>query len=104
MKRRSPLRRISAKREAQLEERRRTIAIVRERDVVCQLRYHSPCWGPLDVHERLPRSRGGDWLNPAACVLLCRGHHWWIHDNPADGVAVGMLAQGYHWVAGQVEE
>jgi hypothetical protein len=35
-----------------------------------------------DVHEPLPRSRGGDPLDPEQCVLVCRSCHHLIHTNP----------------------
>jgi len=101
---RSPLRRISEKRKAQLPARRKCVQVVLERDKVCQfqprleaywrengldaykqlvagLPLHD-CWGPLDVHEPGHRSQGADPTDPAACVLVCRGHHDFLHSRP----------------------
>lgn len=43
-----------------------------------------------DVHEPLPRSRGGDPLDPAQCVLVCRRCHESIHQNPAHAKAAEL--------------
>src|ERR1017187_4785699 len=32
----------------------------------------SSCGGPLDVHDPLKRSRGGNYLDADQCVVLCR--------------------------------
>jgi hypothetical protein len=101
---RSPLRRISEKRKAQLPARRRCIQIVLERDKVCQLHPRldaywrewgldaytvllaevpaPDCWGPLDVHEPGHRSQGADPTDPDQCVALARGCHDWVHGHP----------------------
>jgi hypothetical protein len=101
---RSPLRRISEKRKAQLPARRRCVQIVLARDVTCRFgprldaywavygldAYREllgsvaipDCWGPLDVHEPGHRSQGADPTDPAACVLVCRGHHDFLHSRP----------------------
>lgn len=42
----------------------------------------APCGGPLDGHEPLPRSRGGDPLDADQVVTACRAHHDAVHANP----------------------
>ncbi len=53
---------------------RKTVATVRKRDVSCKAKQYGGCFGTLDVHHRVPRSRGGtDDLDNL--ILLCRLHH-----------------------------
>lgn len=55
---------------------------------ICQRCSQAPS---TDVHEPLLRSRGGDPLDPAQCVALCRPCHSWIHANPAEATAGGWM-------------
>lgn len=101
---RSPLRRVSKKRQAQLPARRELIDRIHARDVVCQfprylLRAHlltdgfdpGPCRYPLDVHEIIPRSAWRDgWLHDTNCVLVCRAHHEWIDNYPDEAHEIGL--------------
>lgn len=48
------------------------------------------CSGPLDVDEIIPRGRGGDYLDIDNCQTLCRLHHRWKHDNPAEAERLGF--------------
>ncbi len=48
------------------------------------------CWGPLDVDEIIPRGRGGSHLDASNCQVLCRAHHTWKHDNPAEAERLGL--------------
>jgi hypothetical protein len=77
---------ISKRRRTEWELRREVMQIVRDRDKTCQAARVWPevaCDGPLVGHEPLPRSRGGDPLNPDEVVLVCLlGHHPAIHANP----------------------
>lgn len=43
-----------------------------------------------DAHELLSRARGGSIVDPANIALLCREHHDWIGDHPADAAAMGL--------------
>jgi hypothetical protein len=52
------------------------------------------CAGPLDKHEVQTRARGGDPLDPANCLLVCRAHHDWIGMHPLEALQVGLLAPG----------
>ena len=56
------------------------------RDTVRQIR----CFGRIDPHHILPRGRGGaDTLENL--VSLCRAHHDWVHDHPAESYDLGLL-------------
>jgi hypothetical protein len=51
----------------------------------------TPCGGPLDVHEVLPRGRGGDPLDASNVRVICRNHHDQIHQRPVLATALGLL-------------
>jgi hypothetical protein len=80
--------------------RRQVVTAVRARDLSrCTAAPRVPevlCQGPLDVHERIPRSAwpGGD-LVIDNCILVCRAHHDWIDDNPK--LAHDLHLHGYSW-------
>ena len=44
-----------------------------------------------DIHEILSRARGGSILDETNCVALCRVHHTWIGENPAEATKLGLL-------------
>lgn len=48
------------------------------------------CAGRIDPHHVLRRSHGGP-DTPENLVCLCRAHHSWVHDHPAQSVALGLL-------------
>lgn len=115
------LRRESRKHAAEATERRDLVERVRRRDGYrCQARdldveammlalaagdtdlrraldrFPRRCDGPLDVHERIPRSawRAG-YLVDDNCLLVCRSHHDWIDDEP--DAAHELKLHGYSW-------
>jgi len=101
-KRRTRLSPISAKRRGQTAERARVRAEVLARDEVCRASTLGlgPCarYGdraPLEVHEIVPRGRGGDWLDPDNCAALCPKHHDYVTDHPAEATDLGLLASGH---------
>jgi 5-methylcytosine-specific restriction endonuclease McrA len=48
------------------------------------------CWGGVDPHHILPRSRlGPDHVDNL--VTLCRAHHDWTHAHPALSKPLGLL-------------
>jgi hypothetical protein len=50
------------------------------------------CYGlASEVHEPLTRARGGSTTDPANALTVCPPCHRWIHDNPADATALGLL-------------
>jgi 5-methylcytosine-specific restriction endonuclease McrA len=48
------------------------------------------CWGRLDPHHVHRRSQGGQ-DTVENLILLCRAHHSWVHEHPADSAALGLL-------------
>lgn len=101
--RRSPLKRYtrirmrSPKRERDAETRRALVQRVLDRDMrSCQagsIVVEVSCGGPLDVHEIVPRSAwAGGYLVEENCITVCRRHHDWIGDNPAQAHAYGLHA------------
>ena len=88
---RLPMRKMSKKRQAELGNWNAVKAIVRRRDADCVARNNQEkCWGPLDVHHRLPRSRGGKDV-PMNLLLLCGFHHRQVHENPDWARERGLL-------------
>lgn len=111
---RSPLRRVTALRRrralSKMSAKRRAIAPKR-RELVVRLLGERRCEFPIDrlrgftcgalgssVHEVLTRARGGDILDESNCMVVCAEHHYWIHANPLQAVALGVLA--HSWEAG----
>ena len=68
--------------------------IVMQRDMgLCQAKFlvgSIMCSGQLDIDEVIPRGRGGNYLDPNNCQVLCRAHHRWKHDNPAEAERLGL--------------
>lgn len=59
---------------------------------VCRAGIGGVCRGVADdVHEPLTRARGGSILDPANALAVCRPCHDWIHANPAEATALGLL-------------
>lgn len=48
-----------------------------------------------DPHEPLTRARGGDICDRDNVLLLCRSHHRWAHDHPAEAEALGLLVHSW---------
>ena len=99
LKRKTPLRRVSPKR-APINRARATF--VKEQLTARELceagaKIHFAghghrCSGlAVDLHEPLTRARGGDVLDPANTIAVCRGCHDWIHANPAAATPLGLL-------------
>jgi len=91
---RSKLKPNSKKRIKQFSERKEVRRIVLTRDMLqCRAKFlvlSIECQGPLDVDEIIPRGRGGDWLDIDNCQVLCRAHHTWKHDHPAEAERLGL--------------
>ena len=80
MKRNTPLRRISKKRQNALTiYRKLKKEYISEHDT-CEVRgcTHPAC----DIHHRLSLGRGGGFLEPTNFMAICRLHHIQIHNNP----------------------
>ena len=84
----------SKKTENNAEQRSEVRRIVMQRDMgLCRARFlvgSITCSGPLDIDEVIPRGRGGNYLDPNNCQVLCRAHHRWKHDNPAEAERLGL--------------
>lgn len=100
MERRKPLKRTgrlnaeSSKVKARKSERATIKAQALQRDKGCvasRLILTTRCAGPLDGHERLPRSRGGSPYDLANVITLCRSHHEWVHGHPREAREFDLL-------------
>lgn len=102
------MRRQSRKRVREAPTRRRTLAVVRQRDGdgCYALRMLSEvsldrirregvpltCWGDLDGHEVIQRSvRPGGHLEPDNIRLVCRRHHEWLERDAGLAHELGLL-------------
>jgi 5-methylcytosine-specific restriction endonuclease McrA len=76
------------------EKRAEIRRIVLQRDMgLCRAKFlvgFISCSGQLDIDEVIPRGRGGNYLDPTNCQVLCRAHHRWKHDNPAEAERLGL--------------
>lgn len=95
MKRGRPLRRQSAKRAGERDERRAVIEQVIARDGPhCKALRLVPghvCWGPLDADEYDQRGvRPGGHLDPANVQLLCRSFHDWCTEHQVEAARLGF--------------
>lgn len=104
--RRTPLKRYtrirvrSAKRERETQQRRDLVQRVLDRDKrQCRAARAVPeisCRGPLDVHEIVPRSAwSAGYLVESNCIIVCRAHHDWIGEHPAEAHGYGL--HGFSW-------
>lgn len=94
LRRRTRLAPVSARRLAERPARAAVVAAVHARDRTCRAKDLWPevaCGGPLDVHEPLTRARGGNYLDPDQCVLLCRRHHDRVDEDPVRATVLGLL-------------
>ena len=101
---RSPLRPVSPRRRALNAERRRLLearygkrnswrCFVKDRPQMLALM--GPCFGPVDGHETLKRSRGGSIVDLDIIVMLCAHHNGWVEDNPQTAHALGLADHGW---------
>lgn len=96
-----PILPVSKKRRREMRERRKTLAVVFERDGGCVMRpggsHYAPqapaCGGFYDGHEPLRRSQGGDPLDPDQVVTLCRRHHDFVHGHVGWAQEHGLLVR-----------
>jgi len=104
--RRTPLRRVSLKRQRLMQQRRMFVTdqLARRPDceagplirtgneAVAGYGASTPCRRrAVDIHEPLTRARGGSILDPANTVAVCRGCHDWIHTHPESATRLGLL-------------
>ncbi|MCY4599766.1 MAG: hypothetical protein OXF27_07590 [Acidobacteria bacterium] len=91
-KRRKPIARRSSKASRRARKRVRFKAEVLADRELCEAQVVIEC-GRLatDLHEVLPRSRGGDNLDPGNVLPVCRLCHAWIGDHPDWARDLGLL-------------
>lgn len=100
MRPRRPMRRVSERKQEQRAERQRVVDAAFRRDrwacVAVKLVPSVECGGPLDPHERIPRSAwpGGELVLDNV-LTVCRAHHRWVDHHPDDAHALGL--HGYSW-------
>jgi hypothetical protein len=94
--RRTRPRPVSEKRLALLDDRRRCVDAVRRRSGGrCELRLPRICLvASCDVHEMVPRGRGGSPYDPSNCADACRPCHRFCHDFPAAARRLGFVLSG----------
>lgn len=96
---RTPLRRVSAKRARELADYVPWRVRVMRLRMNCEARKHPEaaeylavtCWGPHDLHHVLPIGKGGRRMDETNVLRLCRAHHDWAHDNPHLAKKWGLL-------------
>lgn len=88
----------SAKREADMVERRALVAALLAEFPRCQIRWACQGARAVDVHERLKRSRGGSILDPrhGHMVTACRTCHDLTETQPAEATRRRMLLPSWH--------
>lgn len=90
----------SAKRVAETDARAAVRdATIRRAGGKCQAAAIVPeiaCWGPLDVDEVIGRGvNPGGHLDLENTQALCRGHHSWKHENPAEARRRGLRRESW---------
>ena len=96
MKRSKPLRAQSSKRKQQQKKRRAVLqSLLRDRGEICEAETTVCTVLPVDAHEVLRRSQGGDPTDPSNIILVCRECHEWIHSHPAKAYELGLLKRSW---------
>lgn len=63
---------------------------------MCEMWDRPGCDGyAVDVHEIKSRARGGSITDRENLMLLCRGHHTWVTEHPAEARAEGFLLNSW---------
>ena len=94
MMRRSPIRRVSLKRQRANRERRRLME--QHRNDPCLIRWDQDCTGRMQtLHEPLLRSRGGDPTSEEGTVSTCHNCHSQVHANPKEATNRGWMVPSW---------
>jgi len=96
---RSPLKRMSPKRQLENVERRKVVARILEERPICEARTEVCTRRAVDCHEILTRARGGSILAPENILALCRPCHTYITDNPAFAQENGFTVHAWATLA-----
>lgn len=85
---RTPLRRVSKKRQALLVTYHKLKKQYMIDNQVCEC-----CADRLaiDIHHKHPLGRGGKLCDTSIFMAVCRPCHMWIHDNPKEAQEKGYL-------------
>lgn len=85
---RTPLRKVSKKRQALLVTYRRL-----KKDYITENNVCECCADSLacDIHHKLPVGRGGKLCDTTIFMAVCRQCHDWIHTNPKEAKEKGYL-------------
>ena len=68
------------------------LELIKERGPMCEAKIHGHCsFLADDMHEVLPRGRGGSPTDPENIKLVCRNCHTWIGVNPTTATKLGLL-------------
>lgn len=78
--------------------RRELVARMLDLDPQCQARVLCHGDPAVDVHERLSRARGGNYLDPVQshAMTICRACHDWVTTHPAKATAARLLLPSWH--------
>lgn len=96
---RSPLRTMSAKRQATRAARRKAVADAADRDghrCQAQLVWRHDCYGGLVGHEPHKRSAGGNELDADQILTVCSMVNSRIEDQPVWARDVGLSVHAWH--------
>ena len=85
---RTPLRRVSAKRRKLLNEYSKLRADHLNRTPVCQVCFANEA---TDIHHKLSLGRGGKLNDTTIFLAVCRVCHDWIHRHPKEAEQQGYL-------------
>lgn len=91
---RSPLNRVSKKRKKENAIRKIVLAdkYGPPANWKCELGplIGTKCFGPVNGHELLKRSRGGSITDVDNIMLACNHHNSWVEDNPSEAYELGL--------------
>lgn len=102
MKPRKPLRPVSEKRRAENVERQKLMLekFGPREEWRCQFPqidngFGWGCFGDVNGHEVLKRSRGGSITDMENVVLACQYHNEWVENNPVKAHELGLAAHNW---------
>lgn len=92
---------MSAKRRGERDQRQQAVeAAMRRSGGQCVAKDkvpEIPCWGPLDPDEIVGRGvRPGSHLEPDLVQMICRAHHSWKHEHPAEAERRGLTVKSWN--------
>jgi hypothetical protein len=105
LKRGGRLRNRSKKATAKHVDRKKLVADLMDTYSTCQACAAWAAWDglpskhrpPVDAHEMVLRSQGGDILDERIILCVCRPCHSRIDDTPIDAELLGLYLRSYHY-------